>query len=89
MTYTFFTDPGHGWLEVSLKEIEDLKIGDKISSFSYKCTPYVYLEEDCDLTVFLNAKFENDKEAKSKFMNGLDEHYSSDESRVRRMNPYK
>jgi len=28
--YTFFNDPGHGWLEVDRAEINELEIADKI-----------------------------------------------------------
>jgi len=56
MTYVFHTDPGHGWLEVSLAEIIELGIENKISQFSYCKADTAYLEEDCDAGVFLNAK---------------------------------
>ena len=52
--YIFFADPGHAWLRVLKTEIIPIK--DKISSFSYMNGKYVYLEEDCDASVFL--KFE-------------------------------
>lgn len=49
------TDPGHGWLQVSLAKVRDLGIADKISSYSYISRDSVYLEEDCDLEVFAKA----------------------------------
>jgi len=52
---TFHTDPGHGWLEVPVNMIKLLGIADKISEFSYRRADKVYLEEDCDLPVFLEA----------------------------------
>ena len=57
IVYKFFHDPAHGWLEVPLSELLDLEIADKISTYSYKSElrGMAYLEEDCDLTVFLNA----------------------------------
>jgi len=58
MKYTFYEDPGHGWLAVSLHELHELKIIDKISGCSYVSPDRqtVYLEEDCDLSTFLVAK---------------------------------
>ena len=54
--YVFITDPGHGWLEVPLAEIRFLGIADKISAYSYQKGDMAYLEEDCDASVFLEAK---------------------------------
>ena len=54
-TYHFFSDSGHGWLKVPLKDIINLGIEDKISSCSYELGDYAYLEEDCDASLFLNA----------------------------------
>ena len=59
-SYTFYCDPGHGWLKVSYKELVALGIQDKITHHSYMrwngdswdC----YLEEDCDATLFYNTK---------------------------------
>jgi hypothetical protein len=53
--YRFFTDPGHGWLEVPRSEV--VASGAKISSYSY-CDPVTdmaYLEEDADAWAFLKA----------------------------------
>ena len=47
--YMFYQDPGHGWVKVFVKELEQLGIADKISSFSYRRKDFAYLEEDCDL----------------------------------------
>jgi len=54
--YIHHEDPGHGWLEVSCAEIKALGIADKISSYSYLRGGKMYLEEDCDMAVFLAAK---------------------------------
>jgi hypothetical protein len=54
--YMFFQDPGHGWVKVSLKELQKLGIADKISVYSYRRKDSVYLEEDCDLHTFDQAK---------------------------------
>ena len=53
--YKFISDPGHGWLEVTRGDIASLNIGDKISQYSYVNGQYVYLEEDCDAQVYIEA----------------------------------
>jgi len=58
----FHTDPGHGWLEVKYSELKDLGIEDKISSYSYIKDDVVYLEEDCDAAVYLDAMKAKGKE---------------------------
>ena len=61
MEYKFIEDPGHGWLAVSLHELSELGIIGKITSYSYVSADFqtIYLEEDCDMTTFLYAKFPN------------------------------
>ena len=55
-TYEFFEDAGHGWLKVSKSELEKLGILDKISEYSYVMGENLYLEEDCDMNLFLGTK---------------------------------
>lgn len=54
-----YTDPSHGWAKVSLSELFNLEIHDKISTYSYIRSnakyAYAYLEEDCDLSTYLKA----------------------------------
>lgn len=56
-TITIYTDAGHGWAKVSLKELSRLNILDKISGYSYihKSGLNAYLEEDCDLSTYIKA----------------------------------
>ncbi len=61
--YRFIEDPGHGWLEVPLRELVELGISQDISAFSYMSRAggqasetMVYLEEDCDAPRFDQAK---------------------------------
>jgi hypothetical protein len=54
--YTFFEDPGHGWLKVPMTELVDLGVAGMITSCSYRDDTHAYLEEDCDMTSFLVAK---------------------------------
>jgi hypothetical protein len=53
--YTFHHDAGHGWLEVNRTDLVVLNIADKITQFSYQKGDKVYLEEDCDLSMFFSA----------------------------------
>ena len=53
--FTFHEDAVHGWLEVPLTEIKRLNLVTDISAFSYVNKGKAYLEEDLDMTVFLNA----------------------------------
>ena len=54
--YTFHTDPGHGWIQVEMSELERLNIAGDISHYSYRRGSTAFLEEDCDATRFHNAK---------------------------------
>lgn len=51
----FHTDPGHGWLAVPLEELEVLGVAKDISTYSYFKAGIVYLEEDCDAGIYLDA----------------------------------
>ena len=55
MPYTFYEDPGHGWLAVPIKELKQLGIWEKITVYSYMDEQFVYLEEDQDMDTFLNT----------------------------------
>jgi len=55
--YTFVSDPGHGWLQVPLNELDALGITGQISMYSYVEGDTVWLEEDCDLSTYLHARF--------------------------------
>ena len=47
-----YTDPGHGWIAVKRNVLDILNIADKITPFSYQKGHTVYLEEDCDASLF-------------------------------------
>ncbi len=53
--YTIYQDAGHAWLAVKKKELRELGIADKVSRFSYMKRTLAYLEEDCDLDLFIKA----------------------------------
>ena len=54
-SFYFFADPGHGWLQVSTADSRELDLMDKISPYSYRKGTTVYLEEDCDASLFYDA----------------------------------
>lgn len=53
--YKFHVDPGHGWLAVPVKELEEHNLLSKISVYSYRRGDTVFLEEDCDAPLFIEA----------------------------------
>ena len=56
-SFTFYADPGHGWLGVPAKLLSLLQIEDEITTFSYvsRDRSLAYLEQDCDASTFCNA----------------------------------
>ena len=66
----YIQDSGHGWLEVPYAELVELGIQNDISSCSYIEGSNVYLEEDCDMWVYLNAV--RDKNGEFEFREGQD-----------------
>jgi hypothetical protein len=55
-TFTFFCDPGHGWLQVTPAVCQDLGLNRaSFSDYSYRDDRYFYLEEDCDAAIFVEA----------------------------------
>ena len=55
LSLIFYSDPAHGWLEVDRDHIKDLGLCYRVSSASYVSDYKIYLEEDCDMTLFLDA----------------------------------
>lgn len=55
MKYQFFSDPSHGWLRVPRESLRKLDIEDRVSHYSYQQGDEVYLEEDGDLSLFINS----------------------------------
>jgi hypothetical protein len=55
--YNFIEDPGHGWLKVPMAKLRELAVLPKISEYSYRSRDgeFAYLEEDCDMTRFVDA----------------------------------
>ena len=59
-------DPSHSWLKVPVKELERLGIENKISPYSYINGKMSYLEEDCDMTTFMDARKARGEETRIK-----------------------
>ena len=60
-TYTFHTDPSHGWLEVPYLDLMMYCFPPHLSGYSY-CTnngETYFLEEDCDAPLFMSGLREN------------------------------
>jgi len=55
LVFNFHSDPSHGWLAVKKTLVRELGIVDQISAYSYMQGQSVYLEEDCDAGIFINA----------------------------------
>lgn len=57
MSYIYYTDPGHGWLQVRTVQLIELGIVNDISPYSYLSVDgrHSYLEEDMDMSTFVNA----------------------------------
>ena len=54
--FTFHSDPGHGWLEVSIPDLRRVGLAPSdFSAYSYQHLDKVYLEEDCDAAVFIRT----------------------------------
>lgn len=84
--YQYISDPGHGWVGVRLSELRELGIVAKITPYSYidRSTPdpLVWLEEDCDLSTFVRAKWPTDSSAQ---FNANVTHRDVDRTNIRRM----
>lgn len=55
ITFVWYSDPGHAWLEVPRSWLDVLGVAGDISKYSYIDGDAAYLEEDCDAATFLNA----------------------------------
>lgn len=57
LPHTFWSDPGHGWLEVRFSDLIILDLLGVISGYSYRDGDKVYLEEDSDASRYIKALF--------------------------------
>lgn len=78
--YDFFIDPSHGWLKVSIKELKEMEILREITDYSFIMGDFIYLEEDQDLTLFIDTK----KKLNPDFVLKTNENFSENESGIRK-----
>ena len=55
MKVKYYTDPGHGWIAVKRKVLEQFMPYSDVTCFSHVKGKTVYLEEDYDASRFLDA----------------------------------
>jgi len=53
-TFIYYTDPGHGWVKVPVRLLNNIGIADKITSFSYYRNGFAFLERDTDMALLVN-----------------------------------
>jgi hypothetical protein len=82
-TFTYYQDPGHGWVAVPRSLLVELGIEDEITPYSYQRLDEVFLEEDCDLSTFTRAMGAMGREFKTL------ETYTNGDSFVRSLPSYR
>lgn len=82
MKLDYYQDPGHGWVKVPAKLLAELKIAHLISQYSYCKGPWIYLEEDCDLSHFMQAMKSAGRPVE------LVEHHTNNDSAIRHYDRY-
>lgn len=56
MHLTYITDPGHGWLLVTVAQLAEVNLDPgSFTRYSYRKDDTLALEEDCDMATFLQA----------------------------------
>lgn len=83
MIFDVYADPGHAWCKVPRSLIEELGIAEKITHYSYQRGEHVYLEEDCDLTLFARTMRANGHEVHYR------EHHTDKSSKIRSYDDYR
>ena len=82
ITLVFLADPGHGWLKVSRKIVKAAGISESISRFSYERGTQVYLEEDCDAPMLIEALVKAGVDVRVR------EKHTNKQSKIRSYNSY-
>lgn len=77
MKLNVYADPGHAWAKVSISLLLKLGIADQISGYSYRRGAFAFLEEDCDLGLFVNAMKQTGRAVE------FIEHHTDKRSRIR------
>ena len=83
-TFAYIQDPGHGWLRVPHSEFAPFtEIHSLVSTYSYLSDKYVFLEEDVDMQLFIDARTKAGLVTKAKpYQN------KSRESKIRKYDTY-
>jgi hypothetical protein len=76
-TLDYYTDPAHGWLAVDRADLDRLDITRRISPYSYQQNDKVYLEEDLDMMIFMEAAKDHGWVVNMKYQ------YTDKDSRIR------
>ena len=84
-TYTFHTDPGHGWLQIEVSDLAEVGLSVGVfSKYSYYRKHMngttLYLEEDCDAGRYLAAF-----KATHGSLPSISEAYHGNQSPIRRL----
>jgi len=85
-TFTVFADPGHAWVAVPMDYVRMLGIDQKITPYSFisDSGKTAYLEEDCDVGIFIDAW---EKKYNCKPM--LRGRGTNNQSKIRNLNHYR
>lgn len=84
----WYSDPGHSWLRISRKNAEELRILESITAFSYESEKYLFLEEDRDAGIAIEALNETLKTRPDLQATFLLESHAKDRSHVRKYDHY-
>ena len=77
--FKFFSDPGHGWLRVDIASAKAVGLEpSNFSQWSYQYNHWLYLEEDCDASLFVKAYMDKHNRAPT-----IHEHVSENSSAIR------
>ena len=79
----YFQDPGHGWFQVPISLVQQLKLTPSLYSYYDRAEDFIYLEEDCDA-----PKFDTAMKAAGLNYYLVDVHLN-EESRIRDLPAYK
>jgi hypothetical protein len=55
LEFNYYQDPGHGWVAVKRKLVDEMGLKFNVTHFSYQKGKTVYLEEDCDAHALIDA----------------------------------
>ncbi|MBP9216732.1 MAG: hypothetical protein KBF23_06135 [Agitococcus sp.] len=75
-SFNFHQDAGHGWLCVKRKALEDADLLNQVSDYSYQRGESVYLEEDCDMGIWIKHLESNGIQYTLKYKHAKNDHPS-------------